>query len=436
MRPKILLINPPIYDFTAYDFWLKPYGMLRVAGQLRNQAEFYFFDFLDRSHSFMQDNPALKKDSTGRGEYCSMKAEKPHVFSRIPRHYKRFGLPRTLFQRFLAEESPFDFALIQTVMTYWYPGVREVIQDIRAYSPQTKIVLGGAYTTLCPEHARGLGADLVVEGVNLQPLWKFFHLSPESDALPLWKVYERLDTGVLKLTEGCPFKCTYCSVPHVYPKFLGRPVEQVLRESHHLIQLGVKNIAFYDDALLFHPQKILIPFLHHVIKQNLTVHFHTPNALNARFITPELADLMMRAGFQKLYLGFESSAYEWQKKTGGKVYSDEFARAVENLCKAGAKLDDLTAYIIVGHPEDDLQNVEASMSFVQSLGVRTQLSEFSPIPATPDGEKCRRWVKLDEPLWHNKTAFSTIRLGFDRLNQLKNMCWQLNRSLVGAIAAA
>ena len=57
----------------------------------------------------------------------------------------------------LAEAGPFDVALIQTVMTYWYPGVQEVIADIRAYSPQTTIVLGGVYATLCPQHARRLG---------------------------------------------------------------------------------------------------------------------------------------------------------------------------------------------------------------------------------------------------------------------------------------
>ena len=33
MRPRILLVNPPIYDFAAYDFWLKPYGMLRAAAE-------------------------------------------------------------------------------------------------------------------------------------------------------------------------------------------------------------------------------------------------------------------------------------------------------------------------------------------------------------------------------------------------------------------
>ena len=50
MSPKILLVNPPIYDFSAYDFWLKPYGLLRVGGYMRGQAELRLFDYLDRWH--------------------------------------------------------------------------------------------------------------------------------------------------------------------------------------------------------------------------------------------------------------------------------------------------------------------------------------------------------------------------------------------------
>jgi len=39
-KPSILLINPPIYDFAAFDFWLKPLGMLTVAGKIAKQADF------------------------------------------------------------------------------------------------------------------------------------------------------------------------------------------------------------------------------------------------------------------------------------------------------------------------------------------------------------------------------------------------------------
>ena len=45
---KILLVNPSVYDFAAYDFWVKPYGMLNAAGTLRDRAEISLFDYMDR----------------------------------------------------------------------------------------------------------------------------------------------------------------------------------------------------------------------------------------------------------------------------------------------------------------------------------------------------------------------------------------------------
>jgi hypothetical protein len=69
------------------------------------------------------------------------------------------------------------------------------------------------------------------------------------------------------------------------------------------------------------------------------------------------------------------------------------------------------------------------MRFVYRLGIRIMLSEFSPIPGTPDGERCRAWVDLDEPLWHNKTVFPLRFLGPDRVQHLKALCRELNRTL-------
>ena len=72
---------------------------------------------------------------------------------------------------------------------------------------------------------------------------------------------------------------------------------------------------------------------------------------------------------------------------------------------------------------------EDSILLAHSLGIRVMLSEFSPIPGTPDGEQGRRWVDLDEPLWHNKTAFAARRLGAGEINRLKRLVDQLNRRL-------
>ena len=134
---QVLLVHPPIFDFTAYDFWLRPYGMMRAASRLADSCRFTFFDY-----------PVTpKKDSWGRGRIEGEIVAKPEAFRDIPRRFRRFGKPRAEFQELLRSHA-FDAALIQTSMTYWYPGVREVIEDIRALQPAAKIVLGGVYATL------------------------------------------------------------------------------------------------------------------------------------------------------------------------------------------------------------------------------------------------------------------------------------------------
>ncbi|UCC23110.1 MAG: radical SAM protein [Planctomycetota bacterium] len=429
MTPKILLVNPPIYDFAAYDFWGKPYGLLSVAGYLRGRAEFALFDYLDRLHPFMAEFQGLQSDRWGRGRFCCERIPAPPALADVPRYFRRFGLPRSIFRDFLAQQRPFDFVFVQTMMTYWYQGVHEVVEDVRRAQPEAKIILGGNYATLCAAHAQRLGADFLANGADLDPLWDYLGLSPDLTQPAMWQAYEKLNVGVLKLSEGCPFSCTYCSVPKVYRQFKTRSLDRSFAELQLLSGRKVTDIAFYDDALLFDAEKIFVPFLQEVLKQNIKVNFHSPNALNVRFVTPELAKLMIQAGFKTFYLGLESTSLQWQQRTGSKVSATELAQAVDLFITAGAEPANITAYQILGHPYTDAQELEESIRFVNSLGIRGMLADFSPIPGTPDGEFCRRWVDMDEPLFHNKTAFPIILLGFERTNTLKDLQRRLNRAI-------
>lgn len=413
-RLQVLLVNPPIYDFTAYDFWLRPYGMLRVAGRMRQSCDLHFFDFLG----------AIRKDPWGRGRFESREVPRPAPLSDIPRKFRRFGKPRAEFGDFLRASS-FDAVLIQTGMTYWYPGIWEIIEDVHALRPGAKVILGGVYATLCPSHARSLGPDLVIVGCDLEPLWRILSIEPEEGS-PYWPS-ECADPGVMKISEGCPFRCTYCSAPLFWPGYAERPIDDCLNELNMLIGMGAKNIAFYDDALLFRADQVLVPFLESAIKAGLSTCFHTPNALNARFIYPALARLMVHAGFASFFLGFESGSREWQDSTGGKVSLEEFEGAVKYLREAGAQ--SIITYIIAGHPDSEEQDPEFSIQFAHRCGTRVLLSEFSPVPGTPDFAKCREWADLDEPLSHNKTAFAIRRLRAEYLNQLKGLAHSLNRRL-------
>jgi len=418
---QALLVHPPIFDFTAYDFWLRPYGMMRAAARFASACRFTFFDYLT----------TVKKDTWGRGRIEGTIIAKPDAFSDIPRRFRRFGKPRAEFQDLLRAHA-FDVALIQTSMTYWYPGVMEVIEDIRALQPAAKIVLGGVYATLCTEHAATLGADIVIQGANLAPLYQLLNFDPTRE-MPLGNIPGcgaaaelpqniRNNVGIMKLGDGCPFSCSYCASPIMWNGFTPRGLDECVGDFRRLVAAGAKDIAFYDDALLYRADDALLPFLDAVSAETVgrrRVRFHTPNALNARFVTPHLARRMVDAGFSGIFLGFESGAQAWQTATGGKVNAGEFEAAVNYLREAGASA--IFAYILAGHPDAEAQDAENSIRLARRLGVRVMLSEFSPIPGTVDGLKCARWADISEPLSHNKTAFALRRLGAGRLNRLKDM---------------
>jgi hypothetical protein len=418
MKPKILLLNPPIYDFSAYDFWLKPIGLLQIGGYLKDNADMLFFDYLDREHPFYKDKK-LKSEKYGKGSYFSQRITKPNLYKDIPRYYQRFGLPRKLFQAWLIEQKSIDFVLIESGMTYWYLGIEEVIEDIRNIHPKAKIVLGSIYATLCYEHAKELGVDLVIKGKELKPLSSFLGIPLNIQAIPLWEKYSKLKTAAIKITDGCPYSCTYCASKILSPKFAMLNLERKLDELRLLISLGVKDIAFYDDALLYAAQDILVPFLNEVLKRKYKVNFHTPNALHLKYLTPELAQLMVAAGFKTFCFGIENLSLDWHSKTGGKLKKTNLVSVVENLKRLGISSRNIVAYLIFGHPNYPLTELEKTITLLKKLNIKIFLSEYSPIPGTKDGDSCKGLVDLDNPLTHNKTAFTIWNLGYTKVSEIK-----------------
>lgn len=439
---KILLVNPPIYDFSAYDFWLKPYSLLKLATAANSAGHsIYFFDYLDK------DNPAFipyftgkrREDKFGRGTFPEIPIEKPPIYKDIKRIYKRFGWPRKLFIDYLESIGKVELAIIQTSLTYWYPALKETIEDIRKYQPQAKIVLIGLYATICKEHvSTNLDVDLIVKGKDLSSLEELLEtkIDPER-TLPYWNLYPNLKYGVMKLTEGCPFRCSYCAAALLYSDgFRVLSLEDKLKELNLLYKIGVKDIAFYDDALLYKPEDGFYPFLEKALLYK-GIRFHTPNGIHARFIDKKLAEMMVKAGFTSFYLGLESTDYSWQLKSGGKVYFYECREAVEILrslqqqYRRFNKDIKITTYIICGHPDSTVESIEASMHAAHNIGARIMLAEFSPIPGTIDGQKAANKLGLDlsEPLTHNKTAYAIWFLKEENIQRLKALARHLNTIL-------
>ena len=87
---NLLLVNPPIYDFTAFDFWLRPYGLLRVGGKLRT-SNLTVFDHL----------VSAERDAFGRGCFEQRPTMKPKALADVPRRFYRFGRPQEELRQLL-----------------------------------------------------------------------------------------------------------------------------------------------------------------------------------------------------------------------------------------------------------------------------------------------------------------------------------------------
>ena len=162
-RPVILLVNPWIHDFAAYDLWARPLGLLVLASRLRRCGwEPHLVDCLDPEHPEME--PAKVKDLS-HGHFHRNPISKPEALQGVPRTYCRYGVHPEFIRKDLESMQVPHAILVTSLMTYWYHGVQETIQLLRSVFPDVPILLGGVYASLLPEHARErCGADEVLVG--------------------------------------------------------------------------------------------------------------------------------------------------------------------------------------------------------------------------------------------------------------------------------
>jgi len=425
-KGHVLLVNPWIHDFAAYDLWAGPLGLLSIGAVLQeNGYQVRLLDCLDRWHPALlarQGRSEPKGTAYGTGKWPKEVLPTPHVLAHVRRRYGRYGVPKDRILADLARLPRPAAVLVTSGMTYWYPGVVEAIQAVRTRFPGVPIALGGIYATLCPDHAARAGADAVLpgEGEVAALRWVDGVTGRASD----YDRYRTLDDlpspahdlrvgpraiGVLT-ARGCPYSCSYCATRLLNAGFRQRDPLRVVGEIDHWVSRGTTDIAFFDDALLVNTGRHLHVILDEVIGRGLRVRFHTPNGLHAELLDETLARQMRRAGFETIRLGLDTapSRQAQQRAPAGKVTPAGFERAVAALWAAGFTVDQVGAYVLVGRPDQTADEVRESVEYAHRLGVPVRLAFYSPIPGTPDYDQAVAVGALPsdaDPLLHNNTAW-------------------------------
>lgn len=424
MKLRVLLINPWIYDFAAVNLWSKPLGLLRVAE---------FLSVFDVDLSLIDCMDVLIKPGLGRSKYPKERVEKPQSLKPVPRTFGRYGITTDHFRQRLAKAAPFDLVLVTSVMSWWYPGVQKVIEIIREGYKGVPVILGGIYATLWHGHASiNSGADFIYQGAAGEGVRVIFNtfgfrLKRKRDvASPYYRLglYQNYPFAPVLTSAGCPFACTYCASRILVKAFTQRRPQEVVDEIKELSEKGVRDFAFYDDALLVNADKHIKVILNELKVDGINTRFHCPNGLHARFIDDDLARLMKDSGFRTIRLGFETFDEKRQKETGGKVTCDDISLAVRHLKRHGFTKKEIGVYLMYGLPGQTFEEVKEGVAFLMSLGVSVHLAEFSPIPGT----ECWNDLEADgvvnrdmDPLLTNNTVFSYLFSGYDpnEIDELK-----------------
>ena len=447
---RVLCINPWIYDFTAYDLWSKPFGLLSIAALLRERGvDVDFLDCLDKWHPRLlqrQNRTTPKLRKYGSGPLYGEQVTTPECLRFIPRRFSRYGLPEDLFRDELICRPRPDVIFVTSFMTYWYQGPQRVAEICREVFPGVPIALGGIYATLMPEHAKQVikpdylvtgpgeqkATELLADLLNLPRLTKDLPHDIDDLPRPAFDLLRKNDYLVAMASRGCPFRCTFCATYKIDSAFSQRQPERVAEEIRtQAMQLNVRDVAFYDDALLMQPNQRIKPLLHSLLASKRPLRFHTPNGLHARYIDEELADLMYKSQFKTIRLSLESVAKERRRDIHNKITPGEMTRAVRNLVRAGYAPHELETYIIMGLPNQPLDEVIETLLYANSLGVQVRLSSFSPIPGTKDYDRAIEngyFPKDADPLLTNKTIIPLFRTtaAYERFHTVSQFAHMLN----------
>jgi radical SAM superfamily enzyme YgiQ (UPF0313 family) len=208
--------------------------------------------------------------------------------------------------------------------------------------------------------------------------------------------------GVVSIatSRGCPFSCTFCSVPGMYGHaFRTHSLERVLEE----LQVHKGNMyTFFADDIFTANKKRVKELLRGMIARDLTPHWGA-QVRTETVDDPELLAMMRDSNCFNVYVGFESINPRTLKLFQKKQDVAKIERSIERFHAHKIRIHGM---FVVGSDEDDLETIDATAEFALKHDIDSvQFMILTPIPGSPDwdtlyakGDKYvinRNWTMYD-----------------------------------------
>jgi Fe-S oxidoreductase len=232
---------------------------------------------------------------------------------------------------------------------------------------------------------------------------------------------------VIQATRGCPFTCSFCTVPTLNPGFRSRPVDDVIKDASY-DNFGFwwqrKIVWFWDDNLT-------------IDRKYITELLTKLKPLNKWWLTQasldiakddKLLDLMKESGCIGVFLGIESFGRESivdANKRQNKI--ENYKLAVKNIRKRGIAV---MAGFIAGFDHDTTETIEEMSDRIMEIGIDVPfLSIMTPFRGTPIYKNLKLTDRiLEERGWQfyngYNVAFKPNKITADELLKSHRKLWK------------
>ena len=305
-----------------------------------------------------------------------------------------------------------DQIYITSYFTYWSKYVKNTVKYYKSIYPSVKVVVGGIYASLMPEHCKKYtGCDEVFVGVHEQA-----EKTPVSYRY-MEKHYDPADYQIIHTSRGCVRRCEFCGAYRIEPEFTYKT--SILKE------IKKKKIIFYDNNLLANPaiENILSELAFLKYKQKITW-CEAQSGIDGRLLlkNPEYAQLLKDAGFREIRISWDGPLSDAHK----------IAKQIRLLKKVGFQLHSNIFVFMIYNWEIPFEEMEQKRLKCWEWKVQISDCRYRPLNQTYDrysGQKFRRGQNGRDYHIHRNAGWTDKKIRLFRKHiRRQNICVRIRIS--------
>ena len=242
---------------------------------------------------------------------------------------------------------------------------------------------------------------------------------------PLWDLIDlkHYATMGIQFSRGCPFNCEFCNITALFGhRSRMKTAEQIVVELDGLYSLGWRGPVFFvDDNFIGNKAFLksrLLPALIQWQQNKKGIPFNTEASVNLAD-DPELMDMMVKAGFDTVFIGIETPNEESLTECNKQQNRNrDLVESVRLMQRAGLQV---TAGFIVGFDSDTPSIFQQQIEFIQKTGIVTAMvGLLSAPPGTRLYERMKEEGRLLERFSGDNVDGTTNilpKMGMDALRE-------------------